>query len=187
MAFSPDGKRLAAATAGFERVLTMVPGETVVWDWKRAKPRLTLRGYNGDVRAVAYSPDGKRLVTGGSDGWLQVLGTDDRPGNSHPIRRPSRLRQRRGVQQRRQPPCVRELRWHGHRLEWDAARLSLPVWMQGSNGFGACRNEKKEKGTAWNGINVTRPELMSNRFHQLWPRYVNAIPRGPYSVVAPWF
>jgi WD40 repeat protein len=32
---------------------------------------LTLRGHNGDVRTVAYSPDGKRLVTGGSDGWLK--------------------------------------------------------------------------------------------------------------------
>ena len=59
LAFSPDGRRLAAATAGFKRVLTMVPGETVVWDLSTGQTALTLRGHNGDVRAVAYSPDGK--------------------------------------------------------------------------------------------------------------------------------
>ncbi len=72
VAFSPDGKRLAAATAALKRVLTEDSGATVVWNLETGQTAFTLRGGRGDVRAVAYSPDGKRLVSAGSDGWLKL-------------------------------------------------------------------------------------------------------------------
>ncbi len=57
-AFSSDGKRFAVASAlGYARVW-----ETATW-----KEEATLRGFLNAVHAVAFSPDGQRLATGGSN------------------------------------------------------------------------------------------------------------------------
>ncbi|HXJ61035.1 MAG TPA: hypothetical protein VNU68_30690, partial [Verrucomicrobiae bacterium] len=56
--FSADGKLLAAASdQGFARI----------WDAATLQPVANLRGFLQGVHSVAFSPDGKRLVTG-SDG-----------------------------------------------------------------------------------------------------------------------
>ena len=56
MAFSPDGKRLASASAGDKTVK--------VWDAQTGQELLTLKGHTGSVSSVAFSPDGKRLASG---------------------------------------------------------------------------------------------------------------------------
>jgi WD40 repeat protein len=54
LAFSPDGKRLAAAHAD---------GAVRVWDSEAGVAALTLTGHNDTPRAVCWSPDGKQLAS----------------------------------------------------------------------------------------------------------------------------
>src|SRR5262249_7725317 len=52
LAFGPDGHSLACPTAG--RTVT-------VWETETGRERYTLEGPTNEIRAVAFSPDGKRL------------------------------------------------------------------------------------------------------------------------------
>jgi RNA polymerase sigma factor (sigma-70 family) len=69
VAFSPDGKTLA--------VVSLVPrdrpgqtgfGHAHLWDVESGKDLFELKGDGGPIWGVAYAPDGKLVVTGGTDG-----------------------------------------------------------------------------------------------------------------------
>ena len=63
VAFSPDGKRLATASAD----------QTVkVWDSASGQELLTLKGHAGEVMCVAFSPNGKWLATASHDQTVKV-------------------------------------------------------------------------------------------------------------------
>jgi hypothetical protein len=47
-------------------------GTAKVWDAAGGRERLTLKGHAGEVRSVAWSPDGARLATGSLDGTAKV-------------------------------------------------------------------------------------------------------------------
>ncbi|WP_406695868.1 WD40 repeat domain-containing protein [Singulisphaera sp. Ch08] len=73
IAFSPDGKWLAAGlwTGGKDGVEP--PGnDVVIWDVATGNPSPTLKGHTAGVSAVAFSPDGKLLLSGGGDGVAKV-------------------------------------------------------------------------------------------------------------------
>ncbi len=63
LAWSPDGKRLAADGEG---------RTVVIWDVATGKELAKLTGHESDVLAVAWSADGKRLATGSTDRTLKV-------------------------------------------------------------------------------------------------------------------
>ena len=74
LAFSQDGKRIVAAAEhripgqGLFR-----PGEVKVWDADKGTESFTLRGHARGVSSVAFSPDGKRIVSAHSyDKTLKV-------------------------------------------------------------------------------------------------------------------
>jgi WD40 repeat protein/tetratricopeptide (TPR) repeat protein len=63
LAVSPDGKRLALPVSGTEPKKI----EAVVWDLKTGKRVRTFTDFKTELVAVAFSPDGSRLVTCGGD------------------------------------------------------------------------------------------------------------------------
>lgn len=63
IAFSPDGKLLAAATKN---------GTPRIWTLDGSQPPIDLYGHNNAVFCVSFSPDGKRVLSGGSDGVISV-------------------------------------------------------------------------------------------------------------------
>jgi WD40 repeat protein len=63
VAFSPDGKTLAAGSW---------EGTVTLWDVNSGRERTTLKAHEEVACSVAFSPDGKRLVTGGWDDAVKL-------------------------------------------------------------------------------------------------------------------
>ncbi len=90
LAFSPDGLRLAAVSgeeSEFNSAKTL-PGQGAgVWEVATGNRLLRLDGHEAGVKAVAYSPDGKTLATGGADRtarlWDAVTGKELRKFEGH--------------------------------------------------------------------------------------------------------
>jgi WD40 repeat protein len=70
LAWSPDGRRLAAASIDYET--SPVRFELNVWDATSGE-RVVRVGHVGELRVVAFSPDGTRVATGGSEGIVRVF------------------------------------------------------------------------------------------------------------------
>jgi RNA polymerase sigma factor (sigma-70 family) len=77
VAFSPDGKAVAASGGGWIRLLGVADG----------KDLCPVPGHRGGVTALAWSPDGTVFATGGSDGriclWDPASGRERRQFASH--------------------------------------------------------------------------------------------------------
>ncbi len=64
VAYSPDGKTLASSGSS--------DGTIQLWDAKSGTHIRTLKGHTDTVRSIAFSPDGKTLVSGSKDDTLRV-------------------------------------------------------------------------------------------------------------------
>lgn len=76
VAFSPDGVRVASGGVEPVWVWSRVrqAAELKLWDAKDGREVLSLQGHTGTITAVAYCPEGKRIVTGSRDRTLKVWG-----------------------------------------------------------------------------------------------------------------
>ena len=63
VAFSPDGKRIATASAD---------GTAMIWDASTGVVLSTLTGHSDEVVNLAYSPDGERLATASLGGTIRL-------------------------------------------------------------------------------------------------------------------
>jgi WD40 repeat protein len=67
MAFSPDGRVLAVATA-------MQNQKIILWDMANRTPLATLQNYLNPVGTLAFSPDNRTLASGSYDGPWPAVG-----------------------------------------------------------------------------------------------------------------
>lgn len=75
LAFSPDGKYLVAAEGGVESLAIETGHLLTVWDVSSRQLLKTLVGHSSDVRAIAFSPDGKLLASGSFDDTIKLWDT----------------------------------------------------------------------------------------------------------------
>jgi WD40 repeat protein len=69
VAYSPDGKRLAAGYGTWDNDKgTYVAGEVKVWDAQTGRKVVTFKEHTAAVVSIAFSPDGKRIVSSSSVG-----------------------------------------------------------------------------------------------------------------------
>ena len=72
LAYSPDGRRLAACKNAADRTAS----EVMVFDAATGRTLFTLLGHTSNVTSVAFSPDGRRLATSSFDRTVKIWETE---------------------------------------------------------------------------------------------------------------
>jgi WD40 repeat protein/tRNA A-37 threonylcarbamoyl transferase component Bud32 len=72
VALSPDGRRIVSVSLDSALNPMQLWGAFEVWDAQTGKKYLAFRGHASGVHGVAFSADGKRIVSGGNDGTVRV-------------------------------------------------------------------------------------------------------------------
>jgi len=76
VAFSPDGQFAISASCGVRTGTDCTKGELVIWNVLSGKEMRRLVGHTDQINCVVYSPEGKRMFSGASDGTLIVWNAD---------------------------------------------------------------------------------------------------------------
>ena len=71
-AFSPDGENIVWGTREFHQADAME-----LWDANTGELRQRIPGHRGSATAASFSPNGKRIVSGGSDNTLRLWNPDN--------------------------------------------------------------------------------------------------------------
>jgi WD40 repeat protein/serine/threonine protein kinase len=116
IAFSPDGQRLASVSWVRRNEEMPSRGEMKIWDVTTGNLLLTVPGHESLMNCVAFSPDGKRLATSGSQDttvkiWDAQTGEEQRTfrGHNHKVQ------------------CV-AFSPDGKRLAWGSTDSTVKVW-----------------------------------------------------------
>jgi WD40 repeat protein len=80
VAFTPDGRTLASSGGNAEdKDARPEAGEVLLWDVATGQIKARLRGQTQPVFAVAFSPDGRRLVSASEDGTIIIWRREGQP------------------------------------------------------------------------------------------------------------
>jgi len=74
--FSPDGSRVAASSA--VSVVGLSRGEVVIWSVPDGEEVCRLTEERNSMRSISFGPNGKSLVTGGTNGPVRIWDVDKR-------------------------------------------------------------------------------------------------------------
>ena len=119
VAYSPDGRTLAGAT---------FTGWIGFWDPATGVRGKTLGGHRGEIHRIGFSPDGRRLVSGGPRPGDPDLGRRDRRPSSTSCGVMSPRIWDVGLRPRRPSPGIRRLpRRHGQVLGRERAQESIEL------------------------------------------------------------
>lgn len=73
LAFSPNGKQIAASVAGFdEKQRQYVYVRTYVWNVQTGEKLFTFEGQKFDVGGLAFTPDSRFLISGSADTTIKI-------------------------------------------------------------------------------------------------------------------
>ncbi len=70
VAFAPDGRSIVSGSCGVLEEGYCVRGELLLWDADNGTLLRQLEGHDDAVQSVAFSPDGRSIVSGAADGTL---------------------------------------------------------------------------------------------------------------------